>query len=188
MDLASFQTAIQARTKAALSFDGGHCVWANQTRERPTRPFVELDILSSDDLSEQGEFSQADNPSPTDGAEILLSVKHQLELTIQFRVFSSAVTGSSKAFNLAQTLRNFFDRESTIDALGAIAVVSRDAVQDISLVLETEHEGRAVFNIRFRVADVDTESATYIETAVVKPTVTQTSGPIEHTLTIDLGE
>jgi hypothetical protein len=188
--MAGFEDAIQARVKAALTFDGGHVIWANQTRDRPSRPFVELALLTDDDLSEQGEYSQEDNPDSTgnDGEEILLNVKHQVELTVQFRVFSSAVTGANRAFNLAKRVRDFFDRESTIEALGAIAVISRDNVQDASIVLETEHEGRAVFNIRFRVADIDTETATYIETVKVKPTVIQTDGPIESTITIDLGD
>jgi hypothetical protein len=183
MNLTTFQTAIQALVKSATGFDDGHAIWANQTRKRPDRPFVELAHPegASPFFSED---SVDDTPSPTPGNEITLTAKEHVEITVQVRVFSSAVVGSTNAFNLANAIRSFFSRESTTDALGEIALVARETVRDVSLVLETEHEGRAVFALTFRVANLDTETTTYIEHATVETTIAQTNGNVVHTLTI----
>lgn len=187
MNLTTFQTAIQALVKTATGLDNNHVIWAKQTRKRPNRPFVELDDLD-DTTTEMTEDTVDDNPSPAPGSEILLTSKEHNEINVQVRVFSSDVTGSNNAFNLAKTIRRFFGRESTTAGLGDIALVSRDVVRDATVVLETEYEGRAILTLHFRVADSDVESTTYIETATVKTTVRKPDGSAltDHTLTIPL--
>lgn len=298
MDLSAFQTAIQSAVKLATGFDNGHVIWANQTRDRPTRPFVELAILE-DATTNFTEDSATDNPAPTppphgslvlggagsnyppglvvtagfgsptsnfsfsiviDGSlsitwnptfnngaghppgwfrlgipvgytytqaiaaingynpailtasganagvitesfgdflkggawgldEILLTSKEHVELTIQARCFSSDVTGSNVAPNVARKIRRFFARESTTALLdvSSIALVERSPVRDATIVLSTEHEGRGILDLKFRVADLDTEATTFIETATVETTVEQTGGPVVQTLTITEG-
>lgn len=190
MDLGAIETLIQGQVKAALGFDDGHVIWANQTRNRPSRPFVELFNISSANVSPHTEFTQADNPESDgeDGEELLLSAIEQVSMRIEVRVFSSAVTGSNKAFNLAQKIRSHFGKEAAVNALGDVAVINRENVQDVSIVLETEHEGRAVFTMTFGVANVEEETATYIEEAVIKTTIPQKSGDVENTITVALGD
>lgn len=183
MDLTGFQNAIQAQVKAATGFDDSHVIWSKQTRDRPARPFVELD-----DLDNATNFFTEDTVSDTPGApvgeEITLTSKEDVEITVQVRVFTTVVTGSSNAFNTAQKIRGWFSRDSVTSLLGDIALVDRDAVRDASIVLETEYEGRAILTLKFRVASLETETTTYIETPVVETTVTQTSGDVIHTITI----
>lgn len=181
MDLKAFQDTIQGLAKQA---SGLQCIWAKQTRKRPVRPFVELDDLDNDDVSMMTDDSITNTPSPTPGHEITLTAKGQAEITVQVRVFSSEITGSSNAFNIAQAIRSFFARESATAGLGSIALVERGTVRDVTLVLETEYEGRAVFNLKFRVADPDVETTTYIEHATVQTTVAQTTGDVTTTDTI----
>jgi hypothetical protein len=183
MNLTDFQTAIQAQVKLATGFDNGHVIWAKQSRKRPSRPFIELDDLD-DETTNFTEDSVADAAVPTPGAEIELTSKEHVEINVQVRVFSSDVTGSNNAFNVAKKIRAFFARESTTAALVDIALVSRDTVREASLVLETEYEGRAVLTLKFRVADLETETTTFIETATVETTIDQLGGPVVHTLTI----
>jgi len=181
MDLTAFQNAIQGLVKAA---SGTTTIWAKQTRKRPNRPFVELDDIDSDDASMLTDDSVTDTVSPTPGHEITLTARGDTEITVQVRVFSSDITGSNNAFNLAQKIRSYFGRESATAALGDIALVERQTVRDATLVLETEHEGRAVFNLKFRVVDLETETTTYIEHAVVETTIAQTTGDVTTTDTI----
>jgi hypothetical protein len=190
MNLASFQTAIQGVVKTATGYDGGHVIWANQTRDRPTRPFVELDIISSQ-ATEYTEDSVSDtegDPEDIEGEEVTLTTREHVDITVQIRVFSNAVVGSTKAFNVAQQIRTVFARESTQSVLDPIALIDRGGVRDFTTMLETEHEGRAVLDIRFRVAEVDTETTTFIETATVQTTIAQTGGDVVYDFEVTLPE
>lgn len=306
MNLTDFQTKIQARIKAATGLDDGHVIWANQTRDRPTRPFVELAMLA-DETHAHPEHVEGTNPSGqpsqaafnaisgfpwfqpgsivravavgpvgntyvisvtaragagavvvtwnptgtvdipgvpvldlncqsgttngvalaaaliawvaanpgivtlenvvgktspfvngngvvgtgqfsggTTGNEILLTTRHQVELTVQVRAFSGEVVGSLSAPNVARNIRNYLGRDSVSVAFAAdgIAVVDRGPVRDATIVLSTEHEGRGILDLKFRVADLDTETTTYIETAKVETTIEQSNGNVTRTLTI----
>ena len=182
-----FENTIQAIVVAATGFVGSKVIWADQTRDRPARPFVELAYVD-ESTTNFTEDSITDTVAPPAGQEITLSSKEHGEPTIQVRVFSSAILGSQSAKNIARKIRGYFGRESVQTTLGDIALVSRGSVQDISIVLETEHEGRAILDLKFRVARVETETTTFIEVAIVKTTIPLNSVDIENTLTIDLGE
>lgn len=185
MNLTDFQTTIQALVKLATGYDNGHVIWQKQTRNRPSRPFVGLDILE-DETSFFTEDTTEDASSPVPGAEINLIAKEHIELNVQVIVYTSDVTGTNNATNVARKIRGFFSRESTTTALGDIALVERAPVRDATIVLETEHEGRGVLGLKFRVADLEVETTTYIETVTVETTVEQSNGvPVVRTLEIE---
>lgn len=187
MNLTTFQAAIQAQVKAMTGLNDGHVIWADQTRTRPTRPFIELGILDSTG-TENTESSSEDNPAPVAGSEILLNTREDVTLTVQLIAFSRDIVGSSNAFNLLQTVRFAFGHDSVSEALGDIAVVDRGPVRNATIVLETEHEGRAICALQFRVANLDVETATYIETATVRTTVAQTGDDVVRTITVSKEE
>lgn len=188
MNLGAFEVALVTEVKRATGLASGKVIWANQTRDRPLRPFVELSVTSSRVNSSHSESSVADSVPSVAGAEITVTTTDHLELTVQLRAFSSEVTGSSKAFNLLDKVRQHFGKESCIEVLEglpeSIAVVDRGIVQDATIVLETEYEGRAVSSLTLRVADVTSETTTFIQETVVETTVTQTSGDVAHTVTV----
>lgn len=188
MNLGAFEIALVNQVKLASGLAAGKVIWANQTRDRPVRPFIELTVLSSEVASTHSESGVSNNPTPTAGNEIILTTTDHVDIRVQMRAFSAEVTGSNKAFNLLDKVRQHFGKESCIETLSnlaeSIAVVDREAVADATIVLETEHEGRAVWNVRLRVADVTTETTTYIQETVVETTVTQTSGDVVRTITV----
>ncbi len=158
MEMTPFQLAIYTATAAAAP--GVKVIWSKQTRERPARPFIELETIDDISLNDQPEESQEDNPDSTSYAdELLLHYKEHVETTVQFRVFTSAVTGNGKALAVAKRVRGFFGRAQTQQDLDPITVITRERVQDASFVLDTEYEGRAVMNMRFRSTDIDTDTA-----------------------------
>lgn len=181
MTLEDFENTIQGIVKAATGFDGGHVIWADQTRTRPSRPFVELDYVS-ETTTNFLEHTQEDTPGAPESEELTLNAREHLEPTVQMRVYSSAVVGNNSARNIARKIRAYFGRESVQSTLGDIALVNRNVVRDVSLVLETEHEGRAVIDMTFRVERIESETTTYIETAVVETTVEHSTGNVVRTL------
>lgn len=188
MNLGALEIALVTEVKRATGLPNGKVIWTNQTRDRPLRPFVELAVTESSTGSSHSESAVSDTIPSTAGNEITLTTKDHVDLTVQARAFSAEVTGSNKAFNLLDKVRQHFGKESCLEVLEglpeAIAVVDRGVVQDATIVLETEHEGRAVFTLRLRVADVTTETTTFIQEAVLENTVTQTSGDVVTTFTV----
>lgn len=188
MNLGAFEVALVTEVKRATGLANGKVIWANQTRDRPIRPFIELAVTESSAGSPHSESAISDTVPSTPGNEITLTTKDHADLTVQLRAFSAEVTGSNKAFNLLDKVRQHFGKESCIEALEvlpeAIAVVDRGVVQDATIVLETEHEGRAIFTLRLRVADVTTETTTFIQETVVETKVTQTNGDVTRTFTV----
>lgn len=182
MNYTAFQTTLQGLVKAATGFDNGHVIWQEQTRDRPSRPFVGLSIVT-DQTNAFTEDSSEDNPDSdgNDGEEILLISREHVELTVQVIVYTSDIVGSSSASEIARKIRRYFGRESVTSALTPHALVDRGTVRNATIVLETEHEGRGVLDLTFRVADQDAEATTYIETATVETTVEQTSGEVVYT-------
>jgi len=194
MNLVSFEDRVQAVFVAATGLPGNKVIWAHQSKDRPVRPFIELTLLSSD----AGVFSETTHAlaSPSlPGAEIDLITKDNIELTVQAIAFSSEVVGAAKAFNLLQKSRIFFNRDNIVHSLNtpptasddSIAIVERSSVQDLSLLLDTEFEGRASLSLVFRVADTDIEKTTYIEKVDVEQKVI-TPAPVTYTdtYTIDI--
>lgn len=173
MTFEDFENAIQAQVVAATGFSGSKVVWANQTRDRPARPFVELSQLNEETTNFTEQY-QADTVGSPSGEELTLYSKEHVEPTIQVRVFSNDVTGNDNAKNVAKKIRAYFGRDSTQVALGEIAVVNRGTVRDMSLVLETEHEGRAILDLKFRLSQIEEETTTYIQTVTVETNVTST--------------
>ena len=171
--LEAFENAVQAQVVAATGFSGSKVIWANQTRDRPTRPFVELAFLKEETTNFTEQY-QADTVGSPEGEELTLYSKEHVEPTIQVRVFSNDVVGNNTARNIAKKIRAYLGRDSVQYALGAVAVVNRGTVRDISLVLETEHEGRAILDLKFRLSQIEEETVTYIQTVTVETNVTST--------------
>lgn len=190
MNLGAFEVALVTEVKKATGLPAGKVIWANQTRDRPVRPFVELAVLSSESASTHSESAISDSSPVVAGEEITLTTIDHIDLTVQLRAFSAEVTGSNKAFNLLDKVRQHFGKESCIELLESqaesIAIIDRGTVADATFVLETEYEGRAIFTLRLRVADVATEKTTYIDEVVTETTVTQTSGDVVYTNTTAL--
>lgn len=178
----AFEGAVQACVVAATAFPGSKVIWANQTRTRPARPFVEL-YVTEDRTHEHSEHAVRDNPAPLAGQEIFIDLTDHRDLTVQMRAFSSEVTGSLKAMNVANQIRRYFHTEACQAGLGDIAVVDRGPIRDATLVLESEHEGRAILDIVFRLGDLFSEATTYIQQVVTETTITHTSGDVVRTIT-----
>jgi len=164
----SFQTVERAIQQQATTATGLTCIWENQSRTRPARPFVSMNIVNMESVSTIGDT--LDNPTPSAGAEILVRTTDHLEFTVQFNVYTADIVGVNAARYRAHKLATHFDKETTIDALDltspeTIAVVGRSPVVDSTTVLETEYEGRASVTITFRTAVTFDDAVTYIETA-----------------------
>lgn len=111
------------------------------------------------------------------------------ELTIQLRCFSADVRGSSSARAILKATSKKLGGlvlTEQLDAAG-IAVITRGTIQDVSLELQNEFEGRAVMGLIIRTADKLTESVDRFEKVTVETTIDRDDGnpPVVTTTTYD---
>jgi hypothetical protein len=82
------------------------------------------------------------------------------EVTVQLIAMSDKAAGTSDAMTLLQNLSRRLDTMRVTDRLDALglSIVLRGTIQNISLELQNEYEGRAVMAVTIRMADSYTES------------------------------
>lgn len=175
MNWVNFENGIQARVVAATGLATTKVIWENQNVDRPARPYVSMNIESAEESSPSQDVITYDNPVPTAGSEILIKNISQQVVEIRLTAFTTEVIGDSSARALLQKVRMHLSSESAQSALCAlvepIGVLTTSNVQDASIVLETEVEGRAILTVRVMVGDENVEANTYIETVVNSGTV-----------------
>lgn len=178
MNWTDFQKGVQDRIVVGSGLAGTSVIWENQSRQRPARPFISLSIIETE-TRDMGDVEVSDNPDYdpdlTPSEEILLTNTAMLVIQIRVTAFSSATVGNSSAYALLQKVRMHFGQVSCTDALTGldepIGFLQSSSVQNASLVLENEIEGRAVMTLTFTVGDSAVETNTYIESVVQTGTV-----------------
>lgn len=111
------------------------------------------------------------------------------EITIQLRCFSTEPRGSNRASAIlkatSKKLGGLILTEQ-LDAAG-IAVITRGTIQDVSVELQNEFEGRAVMALTIRTADKLTETADRFDKVTVETTIDRNDGnpPVVTSTTFD---
>lgn len=169
MNWVNFENAIQARVVAGSGLTGSKVIWENQNKQRPARSFIAMRVESVE-AAGQSESKVTNNPTPSAGQEILLTSRGMQRVELVLTAFSTDTIGNSSARALLQKVKLYLSHDSCTATLNDLAepigILSTSGVQDASIVLETEIEGRAVLTVVCMVADEYTEATTYIETVV----------------------
>lgn len=175
----AFENAIQAQVAAAAGLTPSNVVWSFQSRDRPSRDFIRLEI---DRIESQNsvtpEESTTDNPTPTTGAEILRSSEEQIDFTVNVHFFSGVSAGVGAARSRLSTILRYLGTERVTDALAEslLALVDCGPVSALPVVLDVEFESRAVAALSFRAVDGFTEAGGYIATVPYTTTFLHADG------------
>lgn len=175
-DWQAIEDALQAWAVRASGLPAASVRWADQDATRPQPPFVELRLDHEGGGAPVPEQQTIDNPTPSAGQEILINTITHEDLTLTVHAFTAPTVGANSARALASRMKAQIASETEIGIFddAGIAIVETGPVQNLTAVLETKSEGRAVFDVRLRVADGFTEATTYVETVDI-PTGTITS-------------
>lgn len=167
-DWDAIDNALIAWVERTSGFPSGRVIWDQQPGTRPPRPFATLRKGGDNTIGHDVELtvSEVADPAPA-GAEILLDSSEQNEFTLALTFFTVDTVGANSAYRVAKRVRASVSTEQTLNDLDAahLALVDRAPVNNLTEMLDTEHEGQAAFDVRLRVADGTSETATYIETA-----------------------
>lgn len=163
LDETTLEDRLQAWVAAAVS--PTPVIWDRQGRPQPGVPYLTLRLTGPAGPGAFGELHDRYDPAGAAGQEIERNSIHHHEYTL--RVQSYAPTPrAARALVLAVHDRAY--RESGRDALRTqdppIALAEVGTVQDLGALIDTDWQGRAALEFVIRVADVDPERTTFIET------------------------
>lgn len=155
--------------RALQTANGGTAVpvlWNFQNPPRGGKPFARLQRLSTTSLGSTDQVVLRPNPagSPPAGQELEYDTSALKEFLVSLQVFTDGVTGDTCAQALVEACQVALGRESYTQAFADAGVVVADkgTVQNLTALLETKYEGRAVLTARFRAGIQATEFGGYI--------------------------
>ena len=175
MNWATIQAAIVEWVKAGSGYASGRVIWKNQSKNRPASAGAAVDHIAIQLLSLRGvgedevvqtqDLSRVGNGSTTVGTEILHTVRADKEMTLSVQCYTTSVVGSAQALAVLSKVQTSLRLESVRSGLTTAGVCPIDAgsLEDITGILDTDYEGRAVLTCRFSVTEEVTEFSTWIE-------------------------
>lgn len=209
MTIEEFAAAVQTAVAMASGLPGTQVVWENPNVPRPARPFISLTIEDDGEIEPLGEESVIDNPNPdppTGGNAfpytfpfvflasfpsdnpILVQATDRPEISIRLTAYTNAPKSSaiSPAFTLLKAVRRALGGDAMTEQLDPITVLERGNVQNITVMLETGYEGRAVLDVKFGSIETQSDDANTIETVEVEVTVNDEEGNpiVDQTITL----
>jgi len=196
VSFASWETVEDAIASVVRAETGIVVLWKDQGAPRPPLPYVALRHDGGSSASALTERMVSDNPDgqpgdpsavpPSVGTELLLTEIEQVDFRLEVETFSPPeAVGAAHAVAIARGLRNALAKESVRNALEAAGVVVADRsgpVQNLTGLVETDFEGRALFEVGLRAAFCVADTSTYIETAQINGTLAE--GQTETTVVV----
>lgn len=150
-------------------------VWAHEPEPRPAFPFGVLTVTSpAVRIGGPDETRTSYDPNAPAGAEVTVEVGGLRRLAVSFQVAtrrdpSVAYDAAKSAVAYVAKAQTALALPSVVDALSAagLAVINADQVQDVSAVEDLDWVERVNLDIQLGLADVVSETTTYIERATV---------------------
>ena len=170
---ADVANALQAAVVKATGLAADHVVWRSQDANQPTLSYIDLAVLSTEEVGEPWVDDDYD-PDAVPGAEVTLTAKSETVMQLQVEVFTALSTpDDAAALALANRVRVGLRLPSIRDALYAVGVIVVDAaqVQFVPAIVAAGFRGRATFDARVSMPSVTaSETTTFIETVSGKGT------------------
>lgn len=162
MGKAVLEDALQAWAKAA---SGVEAVWVRQ-KLKSTPPYLSLLLQGPKTLSGTPERWHTYDAQAPAGQEITHAYRDNEEWVLQVQAYTPKTVGDDEASALLKKLKDSLKLDGTVATLRAsgISVIEVGDIQNVSVVIETEWQGRAAVALRLHTADVSTETSTFVET------------------------
>jgi hypothetical protein len=159
MDQTAMENALHAWVSAALAFD---VIWADQNAPAPAIPARGGrygTIRLTGPFGQGAELASATNLSNPAGQEIEQTVSEQQEWSLSVQVYGANARAQLAGAKLKLQL------PAALEALRAagVAVVDVGDTQDVSALVGSQIETRALMDVRIRTVDSATERTGYID-------------------------
>lgn len=160
----TIENAIRVWVKAGSGYGDSAVLWSDQTHARPSGAFITVRLGDTVPLGND-EVEVLTDLGADPGEEIELRAVGRRELSVSVQAFTPGVTGSSAGRGILSTVQTALALPSVRAALDAAGLTPFDvgSVRNISALVGTAFEGRAVLDVRFYTNDTASEFTGYIE-------------------------
>jgi hypothetical protein len=162
----TMEDAVHDWIRIATGFAADNVLWGDQNFERPPLgPWISLNVIGSRKVGKDWKESTP-NPTPSPGAERLITVRGVRVGTLSIQCFGGAATGTTTPRDYLERCVLALTLPSRARALNAANVVVADVedVQSIGGVINsTRFEPRATLQATLHYNIETTETATYVE-------------------------
>jgi hypothetical protein len=154
MDLAAIENALHAWVSTVL---GVETIWAGQNAPAPNLTYATIRLTGP--FGQGAEIASSTNLANPAGQEIEQAVSEQQEWSLSVQGYGA----NARALLAGATLK--LQLPSAIEALRAagVAVVDVGDTQDVSALVGSQFETRALMDVRIRTVDSATERTGYID-------------------------
>lgn len=163
---ATVENALHTWVRLGTGYAGTQVIFATQPdAPRPARPFATITTGALRPLGLDDSQEIVRSGSPPAGQEIEIRAGGPREFEVTVSVFTSTTTGTGAARAVLSLVQAALALPSIIAAFGAAGVSCFDSgeVRDVTTVLDTAHEGRAILDCRFYANEFVSEYVGHIE-------------------------
>jgi hypothetical protein len=164
VDIALFESAIQAQVVAGTGLADGQVVLRDQNARAPAGTY--LTVATDGPITVGGPKSvyQSYDATKPLGQEVGLTVQGPAEMRVSVQGYTGATVGDANAQALLQQLRMYLQLPTTRDLLhlAGISVIDFGQVRRIPAVFGSAMEGRAILELRCYVNESATARTGYI--------------------------
>lgn len=166
MNWEPIENALRSWVRVASGFDDSAVIWDNQNGSRPARPFITLHLEGPLALGAVDAVTHKYSATRPAGAEIEIKAEGPRELTLSIQCYGLSPIGSDSPRAVLSRVQTKLGLPSVKDALGAagVSVFDKGRIQDLSEILDTGFEARALLEVRCYAVESATETSTYIKT------------------------
>jgi hypothetical protein len=172
----ALENAIAAEIRAPLAEYDGVAIWRDQTRTRPRRVFATMAWQDAAPTAFTAPVVCYEaTPGQPLGQELTEVTMTSNTLSLEVQVMCTDMVGDTAALPLALRIAAELEAPDTLERLGVAGIAVRDVgrVQNISEILQTEHESRAVFTVSLDTVTETRRLLTYVERVGVTIQTTQ---------------
>lgn len=155
------------------------CIWAEQDGPQPATPYCIMRLDGPFRATQSDELRSITNLGNAAGQEVEQTWIKQREIVVHLQAFADSQVegGSSPARDYLDRADEQLDLESVLDTLatsGLIVVGEPRTVQNVSTVVETRWQSRAMLDVRFRLTDSVMEKTGFVDGVIFNPLPTFT--------------
>lgn len=167
---AQVEQALRLWIRTATGFDEGHVIYDDQDGARPTKPYAAIHIGDVVPIGIVDPVETVYNSGQPNGSEISMRATGMREFHASISCFTDQTRGDGAARAFLARAQTALSLPSVRDALSLAAVSPFDVgpVQNVSAVLGTKFESRAVLDIGFYTLQSFTEYTGYIGSVGIK--------------------
>lgn len=174
MDESVIEEALRAWVRKASGLDDNKIVFAEQDVIRLPIPFITLRLGDLVPLGSADEMKQSFDATRPPGEEVEVTVQGSRSFSLSVQCFGNSDKSARAILSKVQTALSLPSVREGFEAAG-ISSYEMSPVQNITALLETSFEPRAVMDIGFYCSEEVSERTTYIGSVEVEDEINETT-------------